>query len=258
MTEPVPGPLIIIGGHEDKVGDRAILSAIAAAVGAGRLVIATIASHEPEGYFPAYTAAFAPLGVTNLAEVYLEADEDTAAAAQAVAAAKALFFTGGDQRRLVDQVAGTPVEQEMRALHARGGLIAGTSAGASALGKVMITSGPDEETTDVGAMQMAAGFGLVPGVIIDQHFAERGRIGRLVAALARRPGLLGIGIDENTAVRIDAGWIEVLGSGNVTIICSAAATFRAAPPPDGVVSVRNLDVQVLAAGDRFEMPARNV
>src|SRR4051794_8988616 len=104
----------------------------------------------------------------------------------------ACFFSGGDQLRITSQIGSTPLEQRLRALHKRGGVIAGTSAGTSAMPETMLVSGSGRQSYRLGDLDMAPGLGLISGVIIDQHFAERGRIGRLLGAVAKNPRLLGI------------------------------------------------------------------
>src|ERR1700759_2318776 len=129
MTD-TPGPLIIIGGHEDKTGDRMILSEVARRLRGGRLVIATVASHEPQGYFEAYQAAFRDLGATDLVELYVEDRAETLEpkALEALQGPAGVFFPGGDQLRISSQIGDPPVERAVRAIHAQGGVIAGTSA----------------------------------------------------------------------------------------------------------------------------------
>src|SRR3954470_11660611 len=108
-----PGPLIIIGGHEDKEGDKVILKEVAKRLGGGKLVIATVASHEPEGYFDTYKAAFAALGVTNLVELYVHERGETRddRFAELMREAAGVFFTGGDQLRISSQIGDTPIER---------------------------------------------------------------------------------------------------------------------------------------------------
>jgi cyanophycinase len=254
------GPLFVIGGHEDKDGSREILGAIAAELGEGTLVIATIASAKRDGYFEAYCEGFAPLGVGRLVELYLD-DRDQAhdpARARMIDQADGIFFTGGDQSRLMALIEGTPVETAVRALHERGGLVAGTSAGASAQGETMLVGGGGEETPRLGDIELAPGLGLIPDSIIDQHFAERGRIGRLLGAVGRRPDCLGIGIDEDTALRIEAGSARVIGSGGVTIVDASRASHSNAADanPGDIVSLHGATLHALESGDCFDLGAR--
>jgi cyanophycinase len=255
-----PGPLIIIGGHEAKEGRRTILKAVARHVRGGRLVIATVASHEPEGYFTSYQDAFEGLGVGELVELYVE-DRAETLSNQALAAldgAAGVFFTGGDQLRISSQIGDTPVEHRIREIHAKGGLIAGTSAGASVMSDTMLVRGSSAETHRIGDLHMAPGLGLIHDVIIDQHFAERGRIGRLLGAVAQNPRILGVGIDEDTAIVVKNGAFDVIGRAGVYIVDGAGVTYSnvAEAKPDRSLSICDVRMHVLATGDRFELEAR--
>src|SRR5579884_2632830 len=182
MSATRKGTLIIIGGHEDKEHECVILKEVVRRMEAGgKLVVATVASHQPEGYFDAYKKAFAKLGLNNLEELYVE-DRAQSADAKKLAvlkSAKGVFFSGGDQLRISSQVGDTPLEAHVRRIFEEGGVIAGTSAGASALAEIMMVRGASGESNRIGDLHMAPGLSLISDVIIDQHFAERGRIGRL-------------------------------------------------------------------------------
>ena len=254
-----PGPLIIIGGHEDKEGDRVILKEVACRL-EGRLVIATIASHQPEGYFDAYQGAFGALGVTDLVEVYVEdrAETHSDELLSAFDGAGGVFFTGGDQLRISSQIGDTPIERRIREIHSRGGLIAGTSAGASVMSDTMLVRGTSAETHRIGDLHMAAGLGLIHDVIIDQHFAERGRIGRLLGAVAQNPRVLGIGIDEDTAIVVENGRFDVHGRAGVYVVDGAGVTRSniAEAKADCALSIFDVRMHVLSSGDGFDLHAR--
>ena len=254
------GPLIIIGGHEDKEGKRLILKEVAQRVKGGRLVIATVASHEPEGYFTTYQKAFEGLGVGELVELYVHDRAETLSgpALAALENAAGVFFTGGDQLRISSQIGDTPVERAIRDLHGRGGLVAGTSAGASVMSETMLVRGSSSETHRIGDLHMAAGLGLIHDVVIDQHFAERGRIGRLLGAVAQNPRVLGIGIDEDTAIVVEEGAFEVHGRAGVYVVDGAGVTQSniAEAKPDRALSIYDIRMHVLSAGDRFDLVAR--
>jgi len=260
MDDHSGGPLFAIGGHEDKDGKRDILSAVAKHLAGGRLVIATVASHEPDGYFDEYREAFGALGVTDLTELYVSerAEAIDSKVGSALADAAGVFFTGGDQLRIVSQICNTPIEEMVRDINRRGGVIAGTSAGASAQGETMLITGSGSESHRIDDLHMAPGLGLIPDVIIDQHFAERGRIGRLLGAIAHNPRLLGIGIDEDTAIKVVGTSFEVLGSGGVTIVDAERITCSniAEAKPDRVLSLHDVTLHTLSAGDRFDLATR--
>lgn len=255
-----PGPLIVIGGHEDKEGDRLVLKEVASRLGKGMLVIATVASHEPDGYFQAYRQAFAPLGVTDLVELYVSERGETHSpeARDMLSRAAGIFFTGGDQLRISSQIGDTPIEDMVREIHRRGGLIAGTSAGASVMSETMLVRGSSAESHRIGDLNMAPGLGFIRNVIIDQHFAERGRIGRLLGAVAQNPRVLGIGIDEDTAIIVDDGSFKVVGSGAVYIVDGAGVTHSnvAEARQDEALSMFGVQLHILTAGNLFDMETR--
>lgn len=260
MTTDTPGPLIVIGGHEDKTGERLILRALAERLRGGKLVLATIASHEPEGYYESYRDAFADLGVTELVELYVNErgethDDDKLALLDG---AGGVFFSGGDQLRIASQIGDTPIEQRVRAIHLAGGVVAGTSAGASVMSETMLVGGASSESHRIGDLRMAPGLGLIRDAIIDQHFAERGRIGRLLGAVAHNPRILGVGIDEDTAILVEGEGFSVLGSGAVYVVDAQDVTQSniAEAKSACALSLHDVRLHVLAAGDRFDLERR--
>jgi cyanophycinase len=254
------GPLIIIGGHEDKDGERVILREVAKYLSGRPLIIATVASHEPEGYFESYQKAFAAIGVTDLKELYVEDRSETltGASLDLLDGAGGIFFSGGDQLRITSQIGDTPIERRIRELHAKGGVVAGTSAGASMMSETMLVKGASSESYRIGELHMAPGLGLLAGVIIDQHFAERGRYGRLLGAVAHNPRLLGIGVDEDTALVVKGGTLTVIGSGAAYVVDGETATHSniAEARADRALSMFDVRMHVLSSGDRFDLNAR--
>lgn len=254
------GPLIIIGGHEDKEGERVILNEVASHLAGRPLVIATIASHEPEGYFESYQKAFGAIGVTDLRELYVE-DRAESLSSEALALLEGtggIFFSGGDQLRITSQIGDTPIERRIRELHAGGAVIAGTSAGASMMSETMLVKGASSESYRIGELHMAPGLGLVSGVIIDQHFAERGRFGRLLGAVAHNPRLLGIGVDEDTALVVQGRAVRIIGSGAAYVVDAEASTHSniAEARADRALSMFDVGVHVLSSGDAFDLDRR--
>lgn len=254
------GPLIVIGGHEDKDGDRKILGEIASRLQGGKLVIATVASRQPDGYFESYRKAFGTLGLNDLVELYVSEREETRSARThaILEGAAGIFFTGGDQLRISSQIGDTPVEQAVKDLHARGGLIAGTSAGASVMSETMLVRGSSAESYRIGDLHMAPGLGLIRDVIIDQHFAERGRIGRLLGAVAQNPRVLGIGIDEDTAIIIEDRRFRVLGRGAVYIVDGSQISHSniAEAGREEALSMFGVHLHVLADGNSYDLTTR--
>ena len=263
MVEPRKrGVLVIIGGHEDRdpKSCRTILREVARRVSGGKLVLATVASHHPEGYFDDYEKAFADLDIGELVELYVE-DRSQAgdrSKLETIDDAAAVFFSGGDQLRITSQIGDTGIEAKVRALYERGGIIAGTSAGAAAMSDTMLVKGTSGETHRIGDLHMAPGLGLIRDVIIDQHFAERGRFGRLLGAVAHNPRVLGIGIDEDTAAIVEGDHFEVIGSGAVYVVDGEGVTHSnlAEARPERVLSMHDVRVHVLGTGDRFDLRKR--
>jgi cyanophycinase len=254
------GALVIIGGHEDKEHDCVILKEVASHVGDGKLVIATIASREPEEYFQAYKKAFAQLGVRNLSELYIEdrAQSANSEKLKVLENARGIFFSGGDQLRISSQVGDTALETRIQQIYGSGGLIAGTSAGASVMGEMMLIRGPSAESHRIGDLHLAPGLGLVRDVIIDQHFAERGRIGRLLGAVALNPRVLGIGIDEDTAIVVQGRRFRVIGNGAVYVIEGAGVTRSniAEAESKRTLSMFDVKLHVLSDQDCFDLDKR--
>ncbi len=256
------GCLIIIGGHEDRdpKGERAILREVARQVHGGKLVLATVASHRPEGYFDEYEKAFADLGLGDLVELYVE-ERSQAGNREKLSVlddAAGIFFSGGDQLRITSQIGDTGIEAKIRALYERGGVVAGTSAGASVMSETMLVKGTSKETHRIGDLHMSPGMGLVRDVIIDQHFAERGRFGRLIGAVAHNPRVLGMGIDEDTAAVVEGDVFRVIGSGAVYVVDGTAVSFCnvAEARSESALSMHDVRVHVLSNGDSFDLKTR--
>jgi cyanophycinase len=254
------GPLVIIGGHEDKEGERVILKEVARHLHGGKLVLATVASGEPEGYFESYQEAFAAIGVTDLVELYVEdrAESLDSRTMDILDGAAGVFFSGGDQLRISSQIGDTPIERRIRELHQSGAVIAGTSAGASVMSETMLVKGASSESYRIGELHMAPGLGLVRDVIIDQHFAERGRYGRLLGAVAHNPRLLGVGIDEDTAIVVTDRAFNVIGSGAAYVVDGEGATHSniAEARADRALSMFDVRMHVLSSGDGFDLDRR--
>ncbi len=168
-----------------------------------------------------YRTLFSDLGITRVDALRPEerSQADDPAAARELSEATGVFLTGGNQLRLSSVVAGTRLADAIHRARDRGAVIAGTSAGASAMAAHMMAFGRSGESPKNRMAQMAAGLGLLNGVVIDQHFAERGRFGRLMAVVAYSPSLIGIGLDEDTCAIVHAGrTMEVIGRGAVTVV----------------------------------------
>jgi cyanophycinase len=255
------GTLIIIGGHEDKEGEKVILKEVARRVGEGKLVITTVASHEPAGLFEQYRHVFLGLGVRDVANLMIHerAEACKERAVNLLDNATCLFFTGGDQLRITSQIGDTPIFSRILELYERGGIVAGTSAGASVVCETMLVGGGGRESHRMGDnLRMAPGLGLLSDAIIDQHFAERGRMGRLLAAVAQNPRMLGIGIDEDTAIVLHKDLFEVLGSGAVYVVDGTGVSHSniTEEQQDVALSIHDVKLHVLSQGECFDMQSR--
>lgn len=256
------GTLIIIGGHEDKEHDKLILRAVAERVGSGKLVVATVASERPTELFNDYEPIFRNLGVRHVYHLNVTSREEAKSEAKVriLDDADAVFFTGGDQLKLTSQLGDSPTYERMREIFFDGGTIAGTSAGASVMCETMMVAGGSDGSNRIGGtLRMAPGFGFIPGVIIDQHFAERGRIGRLVGAVAQNPRILGIGIDEDTAIVVGPkASFRVIGSGAVYVVDGQEVSYTnlTEEETDRTLSVYGVRLHVLSMSDEFDLTTR--
>lgn len=260
MSEKVSGNLIIIGGAEDKEGDKEILKRVARYIDSERekLVIATIATEYPEKSYKKYKNVFNKLGIKNIEKLDISSRDDAfnEKNINLVNDANLLFFTGGDQLRITSMIGGSPIYDAIKNLANSGGLIAGTSAGASVMSDTMIVQGEDDESPHKCTLKMSPGLGLVNNIIIDQHFAQRGRIGRLLTAIAQNPEVLGIGIDEDTAIIVsDKGTAEVIGSGAVYFIDGSSIDYSNVSEQysDEILSMFNVKLHVLKEGNKFNL-----
>ena len=223
MASTVHTSLLIIGGAEDKVGRTAVLRRFVQLAGGrrARIVIIPTASSFPDEAVQTYTTIFTRLGAPEV----VAADPPPRPAAvpealvQAIDNATGVFMTGGNQLKLSQRLVGTPLAEAITRAHARGAVVAGTSAGASIMSLFMISLGADGVTPRQRTGQLTSGLGLLPGVIVDQHFDQRARYGRLMSLVAGSPNLLGMGIDEDTAAEIrDGRTMTVMGSGAVFVV----------------------------------------
>ncbi len=228
MARTVHTSLLIIGGAEDKVGRATVLRRFVRLAGGrkARIVVIPTASSFPDEAVEAYTTIFSRLGAPEV--VAVDPPSRSAAATdalvQAIDNATGVFMTGGNQLKLSQLFVGTPLAEAISRAHARGAVVAGTSAGASIMSQFMISLGADGVTPRQRTSQLTSGLGLLPGVIVDQHFDQRARYGRLMSLVAGSPNLLGMGIDEDTAAEIrDSRKLTVVGSGAVFVVDARAA-----------------------------------
>ncbi len=257
------GVLLPIGGAEDKTAKRTVLSRFVALCGgkAARITVIAAASAIPEESSARYAEVFSALGTAQVAVIPIKArrDAESDEAVAVLRAATGIFFTGGDQLRLVGLLGGTRLHSVLHEQHAAGVTVGGTSAGASALSLHMIAFGRSGAAPQQRMVQLAAGLGLCAPLIIDQHFRQRDRVGRLLAAVALNPQLIGVGIDENTALLITAeGRAEVIGSGSVTVVDGGTLSYTDthAVKGYGVIALHDVRLHILTAGHGYALNTR--
>jgi cyanophycinase len=256
------GSLLIVGGHEDKEGDKVILRAFVKKVGKGsKVVIATVASKEPRIIFDEYETALRGLGMHHIHHLSIENREDAMSESKrrALDGADAVYFTGGDQLKITSQIGDTPIYTRICEIFEAGGLIAGSSAGASVMSETMMVGGDEESTYKIESLlKLAPGLGLVRGVIIDQHFSQRGRINRLVGAVAQNPRMLGVGLDEDCGILLRRSRFQVLGSNAVHVLDGSRVTFSnlTEAEPETSLCIYGVRLHVLNQSDTFDLKSR--
>lgn len=262
--EPRHGRLFIIGGAEDREEDKVVLSRFLEVAGGAqsRIVVLTAASTLHDEMWALYQTAFCALGARHCETIAVDSRDDANddARAELVYECDAVFMTGGDQKRLMSLLGGTKIDKAMhRALRERGICIAGTSAGASAMSEHMLfDAGRDAGAHAKSTVHLAAGLGFVRRAVIDQHFSERQRLGRLLAIVAQNPYLLGAGIDENTALLIEPGvGLEVIGEGSVTLLDGREmlSSYLDVDDAHEALELTNVKLHLLPAGARYYFEA---
>jgi cyanophycinase len=252
--------LLVIGGAERHgAGGTAILRRFVELAGGAeaRLLVIATASAEPAVLEAEYAAVFTGLGAGQVCALRLEsrAQANEPAVVAALGSATGVFFTGGDQVRITAVLGGTRADSALQALVRSGDLVlGGTSAGAAMMSGTMILGGDGPGVTRA-TVRTGPGLEFLPGVLIDMHFAERGRLNRLLSAVALYPHELGLGIDEDTAILADGDRFEVLGTGAVTVVDAGAATDIRVPAA-GPIALTGARIHVLPAGCRFELSGR--
>lgn len=261
--DKVRGELIAIGGAEDKQKERLVLSRLVQLAGGNQAVIAVIpsASAVPEELAAVYVRVFRELGAGEVRVIHAgsRAHAYEAETVQRLEACSLIFFTGGDQLRLVVTLGGTPLAQTIRRMNARGVPVAGTSAGAAAICQHMIARGKSGQVMGRHMVSLAPGLGLTNRIVVDQHFSQRHRMGRLLSAVALNPFLVGVGIDEDTAACIDANNVlSVWGRGCVTVADGSELVHTDVHLVEGrtPAAVLGTKVHVLTPGCSFDLVNR--
>jgi cyanophycinase len=257
------GYIIPIGGAEEKLNNPEILDRFVDVCGGKEARIGIIpTASELEDTGRNYEKLFRKLGVKHAKVLHFVTREDCQSDEDVgyIDKCDGVFMTGGNQLRLSTTLGGTAIAQAIRRRNAEGMHVAGTSAGAAFMPEHMIAGGHEGSTPSPDMVTMAPGLGLTNAFIIDQHFRQRDRLGRLLTALAYNPFAVGIGLDEDTAAFIRPGdELEVVGSGGITIIdpsdlkYSSMDQARRGEP----VSLIGIKLHILVAGGRFEIASRD-
>jgi len=259
------GRLVIIGGAEDKYGDSRILEEVVDIIGGAdsRLGIITTATKHPDEVGEEYKEVFYRLGVkdVDIIDINTRDEANMDDYVDRLREVSGFFFTGGDQLRITSILGGTRAYDALYESFMEGTPVIGTSAGASVMSSTMIVEGNSNDAARKCTLKMAPGLNLVDGVIIDQHFDQRGRLGRLLCGVAENPGTLGIGIDEDTAIMVlPEDCFEVIGTNAVTIIDGKTikSSNVSESQPNEILSIANACVHVLAKGYGFDFRRREV
>jgi cyanophycinase len=256
------GWIIPIGGAENKENDRQILERFVRVSGgaAADIVVIPTASRAHETG-ARYEQVFTEIGAQRVTVMDFDTRRDCQEQGRLhrLEEASGIFFTGGNQLRLTTLLGGTPVARLIRTANAHGVTVGGTSAGASILSEHMIAAGDEGSSLVAGSVRLAPGLGLTNRFIIDQHFRQRDRLGRLLTALAYNPFAVGIGLDEDTAAFIGPDeTVEVEGSGGLTIVDGADVSYSSIDSVEEgqPVCMLGLRVHVLVAGATFNLHTR--
>jgi cyanophycinase len=253
---------IVAGGAEDKMGAAEILRRFVEVAGgkAARIAIIPTASRLADTG-KRYEKLFKGIGVEEARAIQFAERADGARDEwlRMLEAASGVFFTGGSQLRITTILGGTLAAKAIRRMNARGVAVGGTSAGAAILSEHMIASGDEGGTPKIGMATLAPGLGLTNRVIIDQHFRQRDRLGRLLTALAYNPFAVGVGLDEDTAAFINPDRvIEVVGAGAITLVDASALGHSSVATEDNgkPICLTNIRVHVLTQGATYNLETR--
>jgi cyanophycinase len=260
--QPSRGHLVLNGGGSKPAVVMEKFIELAGGRDAEIVVFPTASELEDTGdyYRDLFTDEY---GCSNVwwADVHDRQDADDADLAERIAAADGIFFSGGDQRRITESLLGTPVGLAVNAAFGRGAVVGGTSAGTACQSPLMITGDGDFSVITKGNVELWEGLAFFPGVITDQHFVARGRQNRLISVVLEHPELLGVGVDEATAVWVRPdGTFKVVGEGWVMVFDAAKARVTSGPWRDGATAlgVHGLATHVLLPGEVFDTTTRKV
>lgn len=256
------GKLMLIGGGEDREGDCRVLQRFVELTGKKRprIAVMTLATEAPEEVGALYEKAFDRLGVAGVDLVGVTCREDAQCqrVLRPLKAADAVFFTGGDQFKITTMLGGTDSDRLLQERFASGLILGGSSAGANMMPTAMIIGGAPPTNPRVGCVEIGPGMEFLKGAITDTHFNQRGRLGRLLAAVAHYPHDIGIGLDEDTAAIMDGDRLECFGTNAVTIIDMTDTTHvnTSKVARGESLTLFGIKVHILSEGSGFNLKRR--
>jgi cyanophycinase len=255
-----PKRVLAIGGAEDREKDSEILREFVRLAGGedSEILIMTVATNEVSETMKEYRKVFRRLGVRSVKAFDVSLREDTRSkrGLKLIESSTGIFFTGGDQLDITSLLGGTDMLERIEGRHCQGCIVAGTSAGAAMMSTSMLISGKPEDSPRFGNVEIGPGLDFIRGTIIDTHFSQRGRCGRLMTAVAHYPQDIGIGIDEDTAILVNNGTdFKVLGNGSVIIVDGGPMTHSNLNELQhgDRLELHDLTLHVLPAGARFDL-----
>lgn len=258
------GTLVLIGGAEDKKGDKKILRRFVELCGGSeaRIAVLATATRKTHDAGDRYCSLFREMGAAEAATlpIYSRLDANNIKYVRYMSEVTGVFFTGGNQITLTSILGGTQFLRALKDAYIRGATVAGTSAGASAISRHMIMQGAKGLSPTKGMASIAAGLGLLHNLVVDQHFGARRRIGRLLTVVAHNPFLLGVGIDEDTAIVIGPdNTLEVIGKRSVTILDGTNISYSNVSYVEGnqmPLCIYDVKMHILLAGCTFDILRR--
>ena len=263
-SQQVKGRLVIIGGGDRTSEIMQRIVALSGGAEKARIIILPMASSVPDTTAMEEAEEFKALGVRHVDWLLFNREQAMSPGfPEKLNGATGIFFSGGDQARLTAVIVGTPVHQKLKDLYRDGTVMSGTSAGAAIMSKVMITGDEliNKDSTNIfnsimkGNVKTIEGIGFIENVIIDQHFVKRKRLNRLISVVLEHPDLLGVGIDESTAIQVNPDrTFEVLGEGTVVVVDARKAKTIHTDKNQNLAG-RDIEMQILSAGERWSMDA---
>lgn len=254
------GKLFIIGGGKrpPEMIQRMIMEA--GLDTGGYIVILPMASSEPDTSVFYAAKQFIAQGTINISDFWFtQESEASSSQLDSLRNAKLIYITGGDQNRFMEAIAGTAVEEAIKTCYMNGGMIAGTSAGAAVMSEKMITGNELKKsdyretfrTIEANNLELGKGLGLLTTAIVDQHFVWRSRHNRLITAIIEHPELIGIGIDEATAILVKGNLAEVIGESQVLVYENPDKSYTI--NEEEKLGARYLRLRIFLPGETFKL-----